>query len=232
MGKTLAVIFDLDDTLCDYSKVKNVAKDKISKILLDCSINPKDFWTVYSKIEPKLFKKHCKGVIGLEEYRELRYLETYALLSNNKKKINLDVRKINKIYMDICNNQITYFNDVLPTMLFLKKNDVKIYILTNGPKDGQTQKIKKLHLDKVVDKYFISDSIGYSKPNKGAFDYVQKQIKVPKESMIMIGDSLENDYLGALKFGCRAIFLDRENKSTKNICKVRSLLELQNYIIL
>ena len=51
------IIFDLDDTLCDYSGAKERAIGELTKILDERNINSKMFWEKYKEIEPKLFEK-------------------------------------------------------------------------------------------------------------------------------------------------------------------------------
>ena len=80
----------------------------------------------------------------------------------------------------------------------------RIFIITNGATINATGRIKSTGLDKYIDGLFVSEDMGVSKPSAEYFDLVLRKIAEPKETCIVIGDSLTSDMLGAKK--CRACF--------------------------
>ena len=87
-------------------------------------------------------------------------------------------------------------------MKFLKINNVKIYICTNKPKDLTIKFIKNTRLNEFVDEYFCPDEYKVKKPNNKFFLKILKKIKINKEQIIYIGDSMID-----LKF-CENSFLE------------------------
>lgn len=89
-------------------------------------------------------------------------------------------------------------------------------ILTNGPSDGQKQKIASTGLDKYFTYIFIGEEIGFFKPQKEAFEYVLDCFRCTPDEMIMIGDSLVDDIWEPKQLGICTILIDRNNLYKKN----------------
>ncbi len=70
-----------------------------------------------------------------------------------------------------------------------------IAILTNGGVFTQQAKIQSLLLDEVFphNRIFISEEIGFAKPDRRAFDFVANALGVPAGECLYLGDSEEVD---------------------------------------
>jgi HAD superfamily hydrolase (TIGR01549 family) len=225
------IISDLDDTLCDYQKAKNNAKSRINEYLIEnFCVDILKFWRYYDLIEPQLFQQFIKKEITRKEYRFHRYYE--VLKRNNIDNSSL-AKKLNYLYMKHANFNINLFDDVKPFFEFLAIQKIQLAILTNGPLDGQKDKIRSLNLFEYVPRIYVSEEIGFSKPDKKAFDFVLGKINISPSQVLMIGDSFEIDIQGARNAGISGILVDRMNKYN-DICRdvkiVKNLIELTNYI--
>ncbi|MBN2908742.1 HAD-IA family hydrolase [Polycladomyces sp. WAk] len=85
------------------------------------------------------------------------------------------------------------FEDVIPFFTKMKEHGVMGAVLTNGPADGQRNKVAALGLTDDVDNIYISAEIGYSKPAREAFRYVLDDLQLPSSNVWIIGDSLTVD---------------------------------------
>ncbi|MDN4595309.1 HAD family hydrolase [Polycladomyces subterraneus] len=218
------LIFDLEDTLCDYRQAMENAKQKVSDILRGIGVDPASFWTRYHQLEPVLFQQFTEKKLTVEEYRVERYAD--VLREWDKSKLEW-VDRLNAVYMNEANHRIQLFEDVIPFLANMKKNGVMGAVLTNGPADGQRNKMAALGLTDYVDKIYISAEIGYSKPAREAFQYVLDDLRLSATDVWTIGDSLAVDVKGAHQVGIKAILLDRANKYPDYAGpKVRSLIEL------
>jgi FMN phosphatase YigB (HAD superfamily) len=94
----------------------------------------------------------------------------------------------------------------------MKEHGVMGAVLTNGPADGQRNKIAALGLTDYVDNIYISAEIGCSKPAREAFRYVLDDLQLSSSDVWMIGDSLTVDVEGARRAGIKGILLDRTNQ--------------------
>ncbi len=88
-----------------------------------------------------------------------------------------------KIY--IHNEIVTYVKNV-------KKQGIRVMILSNESREGMRQKVQKFHLDKVFEKVYCSADIGLTKPDNKIFEYVLKDLQIEPESVLLIDDSDQN----------------------------------------
>ena len=203
------IIFDLDDTLCDYRKARENAKSPINEVLNVHEIGTDVFWKRFNQVEPVLFRRFADGAITRNEYRICRFAD---VLEGFHEKFGNLTTELNHIYMQETNDRIELFDDSIPLMKALQAKEIEAVILTNGPSDGQRAKCKRLGLSRYIQKIYISEEIGFSKPYREAFDHVLRDFDVPASEVLMVGDSIENDVVGAEQVGIKAVLVDRGNK--------------------
>ena len=90
------VIFDLDDTLCDYQKAKKKAISLVDRVLESSGIDVDQFWNSYSLIEPNLFRQFVNGIISRDEYRLRRYAD---VIEGDRENFLAFFSALNDIYM-------------------------------------------------------------------------------------------------------------------------------------
>jgi HAD superfamily hydrolase (TIGR01549 family) len=218
------VIFDLDDTLCDYQTAKRNAIAHINKILEDNGMDSQQFWKIYELHEPVLWRKFLDKEISKKEYRIHRYADPLRGMYAFPDTLAYE---LNKVYMDYANQNIDLFEDVIPVIKILKEKGITPVILTSGPSDGQRDKVSALSLTEHIKHIYISEEIGASKPSPEAFEAVLRDLHLHPDEVLMVGDSVEDDIEGAKKAGLRAILLDRWQKYPGYRGeKIENLLEL------
>ena len=63
----------------------------------------------------------------------------------------------------------------------------------------QTKRLYLVNITKYLKKIYISEEIGFQKPNVEFFDYVLKDLQITnKEEVLIIGDSLTSDIQGGI----------------------------------
>jgi len=82
-------------------------------------------------------------------------------------------------------------------------------ILTNGWNPLQQCKAELIGFQKPV---FVSDDLGVRKPNVHAFNVLIDEFGLPAAQVWYVGDDPNNDILGSLGAGMRAIWFDWEGK--------------------
>lgn len=74
--------------------------------------------------------------------------------------------------------------------------------VTNGTRVAQRKKLRQTGLDRLFDFVFISEDVGYEKPQAPYFDYVLREIGAgDRRDVLLIGDSLTSDMLGGANAG-------------------------------
>lgn len=107
--------------------------------------------------------------------------------------------------------------------------EYELVLLTNGGIENQNRKITQTKLNRFFtkDRIFISEAIGYQKPNLKIFQWVANQFD-ENRSFVMIGNHWENDILGAQQFGWKAVYInsEKQDSKTENVKIISSLLSL------
>lgn len=109
-----------------------------------------------------------------------------------------------------------------------------LYIVTNGVAFTQKRRFHDCGLDRLVKGVFISEELGYQKPQKEFFNEVFARIpSFDKERTLMIGDSLSADIQGGINAGIDTCWYNPDYKDrpehmqiTYVIHDIRELLTL------
>lgn len=98
--------------------------------------------------------------------------------------------------------------------------EAELYILTNGITTTQKKRFERSPIKDCVKGLFISEQIGFPKPNKEFFDAVFAAIPgIDTESAIMIGDSLSSDIRGGKNAGIKTVWYNPHLKpNTQGVC--------------
>ena len=200
------IIFDLDDTLCDYQKAKENARPHINEVLKTFGIDIDGFWNRFNRVEPLLFRQFADRSLARDEYRVRRFADVLQGFHPRFLEISSE---LNHIHMRETNQKTELFYDTIPLMKVLRAKDIEAVILTNGPSDSQRSKFKTLGLFRYIQRIYISEEIGFAKPNRRAFEFVLRDLDAAVPDVLMVGDSIENDIDGAEQAGIKAVLIDR-----------------------
>ncbi len=218
----MILVFDLDDTLYDekqfvYSGFSEVA-NWISKMSNTPANEILDFMI-------KDLSVNGRGLVfnnALKKYfRESR--------KNTKKCIS--IYRLHK-------PKISLEQDVINLLLELGK-DYNLYILTDGNKIVQSNKIKSLDIEKYIKKAFITHRYGLkaSKPSLKCFQIIRNIEKINWHELVYIGDNPNKDFVNLNQVNAitiRVLQGDYSNTKAKNgydaKYKINALTDLRNLI--
>lgn len=204
---TQLVIFDLDDTLIDFASTRRVAHGLLAEVLADEGIAAEPFLRACGEVDRPLFLQFEQGRITRQEYRMRRFADPFDRLGLVPRE-GL-VAQLNRVFMDCVNDSPRLYDDARPTLERLRRDGLRLAILTNGPADGQRRKLAATGLGDAVDHVAIGEEAGVSKPHPQAYLRVCAQLGIAPAECLMVGDSLALDYEGALAAGLQALLLDR-----------------------
>ena len=220
-----AVLIDIDDTIFDFEKCsKNAFKKTLKK--LDLFYEEKDF-SYFNKVNDILWTKQKLGNINIEEV----FIERSNMMS---KYFGLDIEKeiFNNLFVEFLYDEIEIVDEIEDLLSYLS-NKYQIYAASNGVYDMQVNRIKKSNLDKYFDEIFVSDKIGFEKPDKRFFQKIMNITKFSNDDLIMIGDSIKSDIIGAKNSNIKSIYFNKENKKNsdenftyqvKNLSEIKKIL--------
>ena len=187
----------------------------IKTILWDIDGTILNFQSAAENSLKNTFRKFGYGEITKEKLLVERFVEFFT-------KIGVETTRVKEF------NQ-AYLNGLLDTVVFMPEAyetvkklhlQYKQYIVTNGVKQLQRQKIAKAKIEEFFDGIFISDEIGHEKPQIEFFDYVFDRIETQNRDEIMIiGDSLTSDIAGGIRTGIHTCWYHPSNEENHSDIK-------------
>jgi 2-haloacid dehalogenase len=193
MNKYKILLFDLDDTLFDFSKSQYIG---IKHIMENFNLEfNEDHFDHYLSINKKYWDLFEHNQIDSNSLRSMRFEEFFSFYN-----IKVNGQEVDNMYR----NYLDKSCHLLPgTLSLLKKLYVEydLYAATNGVSQTQMSRLDECNIKNFFIDIFISEDIGYNKPDKEFFEYCSKNIaNFDKNIVLMIGDSLTSDIQGAINF--------------------------------
>jgi putative hydrolase of the HAD superfamily len=102
------------------------------------------------------------------------------------------------------------FPEVLDTLARTRQL-ARVALLSNT-QSFDMEFLERLALSEHLPNRFLSAQTGFLKPEAGAFETVQKRLNLFPGQLAMVGDSWNDDILGALNAGWTAIWVNREGQ--------------------
>jgi putative hydrolase of the HAD superfamily len=227
------IFFDLDHTLWDTDKnAKESLKELHNEIKIqeDFNVSFDLFHTTYQKHNDVLWKKYAKHEVSKEEVRINRFKFTLEELKIFDNTINEFFASHFVSRTPLKKNLIEGAIELMDTV----KSRYTLSIITNGFKEVQYIKMEESGLRKYFEHIFISEEVGFNKPNPDIFKFAMNKSGASiAENCLMIGDSLEADIHGAISAGMKAIYLSPESKLDtidENYITVNSLNQIKNIL--
>ena len=203
----IGLVFDVDDTL--YEQI--VPFENAFRSLFDIDIDMEKFYLLSRYYSDVKFEASRNGEMTMDEYHIYRIQEAgkdLGVYLTDEQALNMQ-----KEYKK--NQQKLKMSDITVSILELaKKNNVKLGVITNGPSEHQWVKVDALGVEKWIprENIIVSGDVGINKPDKRIFEVMQEKLQLDAESLFYIGDSLENDIVGANNAGWKSIWINRYNK--------------------
>jgi HAD superfamily hydrolase (TIGR01549 family) len=85
-----------------------------------------------------------------------------------------------------------------------------VAVVTNGPTEVQTRKIRATGLDVLADAVCISEEVGVAKPDPLIFATAADRAGTTLDGGWMVGDNLDADIAGGQRVGVRTVWVKRE----------------------
>jgi len=227
MPQVNTVLFDLGGTLIRGSSTIEVAKAYAS-ILERHNVSRKveEIAKVYEELNtPKLLKK-----IVLMEGRfwvnfNLKLLEGLGVKGN----VGEIADAMDRMWWDHVN--IVLYEDVVQALELLRSRKAVLGVISNSL-ESDIEKI--LNMADIGNYFKIKvgiDTFKCVKPEREIFTRTLERHGLDRERTMFVGDSLENDYFGALNAGLKAVLVDREGRVRDvGVKKVKSLIELAGFL--
>lgn len=217
------LLFDADNTLLDFNEGERCAlRGALSSSPLEFS---EDVYKRYHEINDGLWKKLELGEVDRVRLRTLRFeilFEEYGFNGSDYGQFMDD------IYINEISKQSQLIDGAEDVVRSLAEK-YELYIVTNASVYVQRKRLAKTFFSECFKKYYISEEIGATKPQKEFFDKVIADIGDDRSSYLVIGDSLSSDIKGAMVSGLDSCYIDRCGRGAEGYTPkyiIRDLREL------
>ncbi len=117
------------------------------------------------------------------------------------------------------------YDDVVPAIDDLRDRGFRLAVVSNW--DSRLPLLlERLGLSERFEFILTSAEAGFSKPHPDIFLQARRRLDLPREDVVHVGDSLEEDVDGAQAAGIRAVLLDRDGRWPERPDAIRALTDL------
>ncbi|MFJ7975850.1 HAD family hydrolase [Peribacillus sp. JNUCC 23] len=104
----------------------------------------------------------------------------------------------------------------------------RLLLLTNGSPELQNTKLAITpELAPYFDHIVISGGFGKGKPDVSIFEHALERMDVSKDEVLMVGDNLMTDILGASRLGIQSVWINRHEKERNEVIPTYEITHLE-----
>lgn len=190
-----AVIFDLDNTLTDFMKMKERAVESAAQAMEDAGF-PKSRAEVVERIDRVYDREGIEYQKVFDDFieEELGFVDPKILAAGI-----VGYRKGREGALEL-------YPRVHMTLFELMKRGLKLAVLSDAPQMSAWMRLAYLKLHNVFDVVVTYDDTGRHKPDPEPFELVLKKLGIEPNEAIMVGDWPERDIKGARKLGIKTVY--------------------------
>jgi len=188
------IVFDLDDTLYEQQAPFAVAINGLFPTFPATKMN-----ALFIRFRYYSDFHYMKSITGEWSLEKMRYERIrLALADFDFAPADADLDAFQTAY-DRALQSISLPSEISTALDYLVQQEVPLGIITNGPVKRQEDKLKALQLTRWIapEKILISDGVQIQKPDSRIFKLMEDQLELSAESLLYIGDSFDNDVVGA-----------------------------------
>jgi putative hydrolase of the HAD superfamily len=235
-----AVVFDLDDTLIDwsaqtltYGEISRPHVAKMRDYLVTAVSTPLPDSDTFCNIYRQIIYEDWQAIQGTWED-----MTFYNSLRRFFQTLGLDVTQIDfeaamRAYDWQPVTQVKLYDDTLSTLELIRQKGYKIGLITNSmePMWMRDVELEAYGLMAFLDARTTSGDVGYMKPHTAVFQHILTQLNTPAEQAVFVGDSPAHDIAGANNTGMISVLIDpphlnRELNGTQPDFTINKLEEL------
>lgn len=193
-----AVLFDADETLFDFDAHAGLRRLFAAH---GVAFTAADF-AAYEALNVPLWVQFHAGQISAGEV-QVRRFQVWS------ERLGIPAQQLNDGFLDAMAEVCRPLPGARELLLALRAvPGMKLGLITNGFTRLQRLRLARTGLAEVFDCVAISEELGVAKPHRAIFDHTLEQLRVAdRERVLMVGDRLETDILGARNAGLRSCWL-------------------------
>lgn len=219
-----SIIFDLDDTLYDFTSSHAVAMNRLAAYAAGTLGLPRERFDALQREAFQLQKARAGNTAAIHN----RLIRCQLMLEAAGKPI-AHAPEMADLYWSTLLSRIRPLPDAIDALARLRFMGLTVGIGSNMTADWQYAKLKRLSLMAYVDFIVTSEEAGVEKPAAGFFQLCAEKSGHAPGECAFVGDNLKGDALGALDAGMTAFWLCRSPEpadTPDGVTRIQSLSEL------
>lgn len=197
------VLIDVDNTLLDFKESSRLA---IMRTCGDFAIEFSDtLLDVFLKINNEMWRQIQDGKLTKAQLWQTRWNKIFSIIS-----IKADGVKFEKEFHRYLHECAVPIDGATEALEYLHS---KYFVCTasNASLEQQRHRLDLCGMLKHIDKMFVSEQLGAQKPDKMFFEQCFKRLNYLPEEVLMIGDDMHADILGAYNYGLLTCWYNPEH---------------------
>ena len=190
-----AIIFDLDNTLLDFVKMKQFAVKAAITAMIEAGLDV-DEEKAYKDIFDLYVDKGWENQQVFDDYLN----QTVGKVSNKILAAGI------VSYRRAREATLLVYPNVNKTLIELIKTGIQLSVVSDAPSREAWMRLYYLNLHHVFDPVLTFDDTGVRKPSPKPFEMALDILQAKPEEVLMIGDWPERDVVGAKQIGMKTIF--------------------------
>ncbi|MFC1481498.1 HAD-IA family hydrolase [Candidatus Neomarinimicrobiota bacterium] len=190
-----AIIFDLDNTLLDFMKMKHAAVDSALDAMLEAGLS----------IDKATAREEIMAIYEAKGYEYQEVLDEYLVKLNGS--INYKYLASGIVaYRRAKEAALMLYPRVSLTLVELVKRGMLLGVVSDAPSREAWMRLCYLNFHHMFDAVVTFDDTGKHKPAPEPFHRICKLLEISPEEAIMVGDWPERDLIGAKEVGMATAF--------------------------
>ena len=190
-----AIIFDLDNTLLDFMKMKSSSINAAVLGMISAGM----------QIDKEKSINEIYNIYETKGYEHQEVLNEFIV--NNTNQINYKYLAAGIVeYKKAKEKSLNLYDDVIPTLDTLMSMDLKLGIVSDAPSREAWIRLYTLKLHDKFKEVVTFNDTGVYKPAKEPFIRIADKLNVELSECMMVGDWPDRDIKGASQVGMKTAF--------------------------
>lgn len=189
------VVFDLDNTLVDFMKMKRMAIEAAISNMIDAGLH----------ITEEQAQKYIDEIYNEQGMEYQKVFDDFLMKLSNKVDNKILAAGI-VAYRRAREAALIPYPHVYSTLNRLVKMGIKLGIVSDAPVKEAWLRLAYLNFHHIFDAVVTFDETGQRKPHPAPFLKILEKLKAKPEESLMVGDWAERDIVGAESVGMKTAF--------------------------
>ena len=224
-----AIFIDIDDTILDYIPCCREAFDAALEALHEPTSDA--LFELFFSISGRLFSEAKHGLHTVAEVMELYPQEFCERAGYSSEAVD----PFKHAFRAAWGKTHTLVPQAKETLEALHQKGYKLYAASNSFGHLQRSRLQHAGVLSFFEDTYISMDIGYDKPDIRFYQEALRRCGLQPQDVLMVGDSMTTDILGAQAAGITSVFFDRRGEGisgleVSELRIIQSLPELMTFL--